>query len=144
MIKMGIDLEAAARLQGGGIVNHLQDEGAASSHLDLPDVEAKTKQGLKERALPIGLAAQGDDLRDRELLPECDCRRLEAVVGFEPGPEVGGEGLGGCASPRRGLGVRGLDGGRKVVAGSHGCSWCWGCSMAGSIRGKFKIRIEIS
>lgn len=144
MIKMGIDLEAAARLQGGGIVNHLQDEGAASSHLDLPDVEAKAKQGLKERALPIGLAAQGDDLRDRELLPECDGRRLEAVVGFEPGPEVGGEGLGGCASPRRGLRVRGLDGGRKVVAGSHGCSWCWGCSKAGSVRGKFKIRIEIS
>lgn len=103
-------------------MNHLQDEGAASSHLDLPDVEAETKQRLEERALTIGLAAQGDDFRDRELLPEGDRRRLEAVVGFEPGPEVGGggvggDGLGGCASPRGGFGDRGLDGG---VAGGHG------------------------
>jgi hypothetical protein len=73
------NLEAAAGFEGGGVVDHLENEGAAAAHLDLADVEAEPKDGFEERVLAVGLATQGHDFRDRQLLPEghaVTCRRL--------------------------------------------------------------------
>jgi hypothetical protein len=64
------NLEAAAGFEGGGVVDHLENEGAAAAHLDLADVEAGPKEGFEERILAVGLATQGHNLRDRQLLPE--------------------------------------------------------------------------
>ena len=66
-------------------MDHLEDKGAASADLDLADVEAEAEKGLKEGALAVGLAAEGHDLRDGELLAERHRRGLEAVVGLEAG-----------------------------------------------------------
>lgn len=35
------DLKAAAGVGGGGVVDHLENEGSASPHLDFTDVEAE-------------------------------------------------------------------------------------------------------
>jgi hypothetical protein len=76
-------------------VDHLEDEGAAGAHLDLPDVEAEAEEGLQERALAVRLAPYRHYLRNRELLPERHRRRLQPVVGLEPRLGVGGGGGGG-------------------------------------------------
>lgn len=49
-------------------MDHLKDERAASSHLDLADVEPEPYEGFKKRALAVELLTEGHDLRDRELL----------------------------------------------------------------------------
>ena len=64
-------------------MNHLEDEGPAGAHLDFPDVETESQQRFHQGALPVRLATQGHDLRDRQLLPERHRRRLEAVVRLE-------------------------------------------------------------
>lgn len=75
-------------------MNHLQNEGPSSTHLDFTHIEAKPEEGFEERAFSVGLASEGDDFWDRDLLPEGDCGGLEAVVGLEPGSASGG-GVGG-------------------------------------------------
>lgn len=114
-------LETAARLEGGWIVDHLEDEGPPGAHLDLPDVESEAEEGFEKRAFAIGLATQGDDLRDGEFLPEGDGGGLEAVVGLESGLEISRRGGGGihrvgqrCSSRSGGVGlsVWSLHGGR--------------------------------
>lgn len=106
-------------------MHHLHNQGPAGSHLDLADIEPEPEQSLEERALAVGLAAQGDYLRDGELLAERDGGRLQAVVGLEAGGGGGGrvEGVGvvegslGVGGLRRGsLGGRGDEG----VGGRHG------------------------
>lgn len=79
------DLKSAARIEGGGIVNHLEDERAASAHLDLADVEAEAKECFEEGALAVGLSSEDDDLRYRELLAEGNRGGLEPIVGLEAG-----------------------------------------------------------
>jgi hypothetical protein len=67
------------------------------------------KEGFEERALAVGLATQGHNICDRQLLPE---GRLEMVVGLEPRKSIGdgvwvglvGGGLGGRAE--KGIGGR--------------------------------------
>lgn len=86
----GTCLEAAAGIEGGGVVNHLEDEGPSSAHLDLADVEAEAEEGFQEGALAVGLPAEGDDLGDGERLAEGHGGSLEAVVGLEAGLGIGG------------------------------------------------------
>ena len=57
-------------------MDHLEDEGAASAHLHLADVEAEAEKRLEERALPVRLTSNRHDLRDGELLAERHRRRL--------------------------------------------------------------------
>lgn len=90
-----INLEAATGVEGRGIVNHLQNEGPSSTHLDFTHIEAKPEEGFEERAFAVGLAAEGNDFWYRELLSEGDGGRLEAVVGLEPGGASGGGVCGG-------------------------------------------------
>lgn len=71
-------------------MNHLENEGPTSAHFDLAHIESKAKEGFKERALAIGLAADGDDLRDGKLLAECDGGGLKAIVCLESRLEIGG------------------------------------------------------
>lgn len=99
-------------------MDHLENKGAAGAHLDLADVEAEPKEGFEERALAIGLATQGHDLWDRQLLPEGHRRRLETVVGLEPrraSRGVGGDVVGVFA----GLVGGGLGGRAQGVGGRH-------------------------
>lgn len=81
-------------------MDHLENEGAASAHLDLPDVEAEAEERLQEGALPVGLPSHRHYLRDRQLLPERHRRRLEPIVRLEPRP--GGGGSGGAGGIRHG------------------------------------------
>ena len=94
------DLKSASGLEGGGIVDHLKDEGPAGAHLDLTDVESEAEEGLEQGALAVGLPAEGHDLGDRELLAEGHGSRLQAVVGLEPGLEGVGVHLGGGGGAR--------------------------------------------
>ena len=71
-------------------MNHLEDEGPSSAHLDLADVEAEAEEGFQEGALAVGLPAEGDDLGDGERLAEGHGGSLEAVVGLEAGLGIGG------------------------------------------------------
>lgn len=83
------DLEAASRFESGSIVDHLQYEGSASAHLDLTDVETEPEERFEEGALPVGLAPDRHDLRDRQRLAEGHGRALEPVVGLESGRQIG-------------------------------------------------------
>lgn len=65
-MEMEPHLEAAARFESGGVVKHLEDEGAASAHLDLADIEAEAEEGFEEGALSVRLATNGDDFGDWE------------------------------------------------------------------------------
>lgn len=78
-----MDLESTTRFESGGVVKHLKDEWATSTHLDLTDIEAKAEECFEERALSIRLAPNGDDFRDRESLSEGNGGSLEAVVSLE-------------------------------------------------------------
>lgn len=115
------DLESAAGIESGGIVDHLEDEWAACAHLDLPDVESEAEEGFEEGALAIGLAADGDDFWNGELLSEGDGGGLEAIVGLEAGFEIGvvGGRIGGVGL----VGFSGGHGGRKRFR-IWGFDWC--------------------
>ncbi|POO03199.1 hypothetical protein TorRG33x02_012600 [Trema orientale] len=78
-------LKAAARLKSGGIVDHLENEGATSAHLDLADIESEAEEGFEEGALAVGLATERDDLRNRKLLAEGNGGGLKPIVGLESG-----------------------------------------------------------
>lgn len=115
------NLESAAGVGSGGIVDHLEDEGAAGAHLDLPDVESEAEEGFKEGALAIGLAADGDDFWNGELLSEGDGGGLEAIVGLEAGFEIGVVGGRICGVGL--VGFSGRHGGRKGFR-VWGFDWC--------------------
>ena len=65
-------------------MDHLKNKGATSAHLDLADVESESEESFEERALAVGLAAEGDNFWDRELFAKGYCGGLEAVVGLKP------------------------------------------------------------
>lgn len=70
-------------------MEHLEDKGAASAHLDLADIEAEPEEGFEEGAFAIGLATDGDDLRDWECFAEGYGGGLEAVVGLKSRRGIG-------------------------------------------------------
>lgn len=82
------DLEAATGFESGSIVDHLQYKRSTSAHLDLADVETEPEERLQEGALPVGLAPDSHNLRDRQRLAEGHGGALEPVVGLEPGSRI--------------------------------------------------------
>jgi hypothetical protein len=78
------NLEAAAGFEGGGVVDHLENEGAAAAHLDLADVEAGPQGGLRGENSCRRIGHPGPRSPGSSASPRTPRRHLETVVGLDP------------------------------------------------------------
>lgn len=64
-------------------MKHLENERAASAHLNLTDIEAKAKECFEEGTLTVRLTSNCNDFRDGESLAKGHGGSLKAVVSLK-------------------------------------------------------------